>query len=256
MTFRQVLLRSGIIAAMLLGTCPSVAADTLRMGGVGAATKMLPVLFAAFDRSEEHKLEVVPSLGSSGGLRALSAGVLDLAVTGRVLNPDELAQGLTQVAAVRTPFVLISSHPKPNGLNSAEIADIFRSPKATWADGTMIRIVLRPRSDSDTPVLGGMFPGMAAAIEAARKRQEVPLAATDQDNAALAEQAPGSLAGSTFTQIKTEQRKVRLVSIDGVEPSLENLERGAYPFSKTLYFVLPAKKKFPRGTLHRLFAVR
>ena len=35
---------------------------------------------------------------------------------------------------------------------------------------------------------------------------------------------------------------MRVVAIDGVEPSLENLERGTYPYSKTLAFVLPAKK--------------
>jgi phosphate transport system substrate-binding protein len=39
-----------------------------------------------------------------------------------------------------------------------------------------------------------------------------------------------------------EKRGVRFVAIDGVEPSLETLESGAYPYSKTLYFVLPDRK--------------
>ena len=105
-----------------------------------------------------------------------------------------------------------------------------------------MRVILRTKSDSDTPILGAMFPGMVSAIEAARKRQDVPVAATDQDNADAAERVPGSLAGSTLTQIKIEQRPLRMVSIDGVAPSVETLESGAYPFSKTIYFVLPARK--------------
>jgi phosphate transport system substrate-binding protein len=230
-----------VLVMLLVVLVSPVSAEPLRAGGVGAATKLLPVLFAAFDRNQDIKLEVIPSLGSSGGLRALSENALDIAVSGRPLNSEELKQGMRVAAAVRTPFVLITSHPKPNGLRSTEIAEIFRAQKATWADGSLIRIILRPKSDSDTPILGGMFPAMVAAIEAARGRHDIPIAATDQDNADAAERMEGSLAGATLTQIKTEKRNLRLISIDGVAPSVEGLESGAYPFGKTIYFVLPAK---------------
>lgn len=212
------------------------------MGGVGASTAMLPPLFAAFDPKGEHQLEVIPALGSSGGLRAAADGMLDVAVSGRALKPDEKAQGLTQSIAIRTPFVLVTSKPQPSTLKSIEIADIYLSAKAVWPDRSPMRIIIRPASDSDTPLLGGMFPRMVSALEQARKRGEIPVAATDQDNADMAETTPGSLAGSTFTQVLGERRKLHFIPIDGVEPSLENLERGAYPFAKTFYFVLPAKK--------------
>lgn len=231
-----------VLIVVLLGLASPASADALRAGGTGAATKLLSDLFAGFDRADDTRLELVLSLGSSGGLRALSENVLDIAVAGRPLNADELKQGLRVAATVRTPFVLVTSHPKPNGLKSTEIADIFRAQKATWADGSPIRIILRPKSDSDTPILGGMFPGMASAIAAARTRHDVFIAATDQDNADTAERIEGSLAGSTLTQIRTERRNLHLIAIDGVTPSLETLESGAYPFSKTIYFVLPSKK--------------
>jgi phosphate transport system substrate-binding protein len=241
MTVARIVSRLGLIAAMLFGAGNAAASDTLRVGGVGAATAMLPHVFAAFDPSEKFKLEVIPGLGTTGGLSALAENVLDMAVSGRALKPDELAKGLTQRAAIRTPFGLVTSHSRPNDLKSSEIAGIFKAAKATWQDGSPVRIILRPKSDSDTAVLGAMFPDMAAAIEQARLRQDLSLAATDQDNADLAERAPGSLTASTLTQIKMEQRKLRFVTIDGIEPTLEHLERGTYPFAKTLYFVLPAK---------------
>jgi phosphate transport system substrate-binding protein len=229
----------GLLIVLLGFTSPAVA-DTLKAGGVGSATKLLPALFAKFNHGE---LEVIPSLGSNGGLRALSEGVLDIAVSGRPLNADEIKQGMTIAAIARTPFVVVTSHPAPNGLKKADLADIFSASKASWADGSLIRLILRPKSDSDTPTWIALFPGMAAALEAARKRHDVPTAATDQDNADAAERLQGSLAGSTLTQITTERRNLRLVSIDGVPPSLEGLENGSYPFSKPLYFVLPAQKK-------------
>jgi phosphate transport system substrate-binding protein len=238
----RMLFRAGLIATALLGTFNAAATERLRIGGVGSAMATLPVLFSAFDHSEEIKLEVIPSLGSSGALRAVAEGVLDIAVSGRALNREELVQGLTQSAEFRTPFVLVTSNSRPNGFKSSEIAEIFKSRRTSWADGSLMRIILRPKSDSDTTVLGNMFPGTAAAIEAARQRPDVPVAATDQDNADMAERIPGSLTGSTLSQVKMEQRNLRFLAIDGVEPSLENLESGAYPFAKAIYVVLPAKK--------------
>jgi phosphate transport system substrate-binding protein len=230
-----------VLAAALFDSGGVASAETLRIGGVGAATNLLPKLFASFDGVQRSKLDVIPSLGSSGGLRALADGALDVAVSGRPLTPEESAQGLTPAVAVRTPFVLVTSKLHPNGFDGSQLAAIYRSAKPTWADGTPIRIILRPKSDSDTAVLGSMFPGMAAAIEDARRRPDIPTAATDQDNADLVERVPGSLATSTLTQIEVEGRNLRFVAIDGAEPSLEHLEQGRYPFAKTLYFVLPAR---------------
>ena len=93
MTPGRTISRAGLFAAVLLGTFNTASTETLRAGGVGSAMATLPVLFSAFDRSEESKLEVIPSLGSSGALRAVAEGVLDIAVSGRLLNREELAQG-------------------------------------------------------------------------------------------------------------------------------------------------------------------
>ena len=68
------------------------------------------------------------------------------------------------------------------------------------------------------------------------------VAATDQDNADLAQRVEGSLSGATVTQIKMEKRDLRFVALDGVKPTLENFEKGIYPFGKRLFVIVPAKK--------------
>lgn len=231
-----------VVAVVLLGLVSSATAEPLRAGGSGSATKLLSILSARFaDDPANSALRVIPSLGSSGGLRAMAEGAIDIAVSGRPLNAEEIRQGLRVVATLRTPFVMVTSHDTPNELKSTEIAGIYRAPKAAWADGSPLRVILRPKSDSDTPLLGALFPEMGPALEAARARHDVTVAATDQDNADAAERISGSLAGSSLTQIKTEQRQLRLVPVNGVVPSLASLESGAYPFGKRLYVVLPAQ---------------
>jgi phosphate transport system substrate-binding protein len=101
--------------------------------------------------------------------------------------------------------------------------------------------MLRPVDESDTLVLGELFPGMSEAIKHVRTRSDLSIAATDQDNADMAEKTKGSLVGATLTQMTSEKRNLRFVAIDGVAPSLENYGNGSYPYAKTLYLVVPAK---------------
>src|SRR6202142_1168391 len=216
----------------------AAAADTLRVGGTGSAIGMLQQVGAVFSAATGVTVEVVPSLGSTGAVGAISDGWLDIAIPARPLKPDEAAAGLRQVEVLRTAYVIATSHSNPNGLKSADLAGIFAAEKPTWADGTPIRIILRPRSDTDTALLAELFPGMGAAIETARRRAEVPTAATDQDNVALADRTEGSLVGTTMSQIKTEHRNLHVVPLNGVEPTLANFESGVYRFATHLYFMV------------------
>ena len=218
---------------------PSAAQETLRIGGTGSAIGMLQQVGDEFTAATGGKVEIIASLGSTGAIRALADGVIDIAVSARPLKADEAAAGLSQVTVLRTAYVLATSHRSPYALNSADLPRIFAAENAVWADGTQIRIILRPHSETDTALLGELFAGMDKAIEAARRRAEVPTAATDQDNAALAERTPGSLAGTTATQIKTEHRNLLVVPLDGVAPTLANFESGSYRFAKHLYFIVP-----------------
>jgi phosphate transport system substrate-binding protein len=239
-------------AALVVCVCLSVLAlalparaETLRLGGTGSATALLRQLGAAFETESEIHLEVIPSLGTSGAVRALTDGALDVAVAGRPLKPEEGTAGLAVLLSLRTPFVLATSHPSPNGLTMAGIVEAFRSERAAWSDGAPMRPILRPRSEADTALMGELFPGLAAAIAAARVRPDIPVAATDQDNADMAEQTPGSLVGSTLTQIMLERRNLRPVPIDGVEPTFENFERGLYAHAKPLHFVARERRTPP-----------
>lgn len=229
------------IALMIAGVLlPTHAAAQLRVGGTGTATGVLEHLAPGFAATTGAWLIVVPGLGSSGAVRAVADNKLDIAIAGRPLRAAERAGGLTQLAIFRTAFVMATSHRKPQGFKSTEFADIYKAPLAQWPDGTPIRIILRPRTDSDTELLGELFPDMREALETARLRSELPIGATDQDNADLAERIKGSLTATTTSQIKTEKRDLRILPIDGVEPTLANVENGAYPFVKKLYVVARA----------------
>lgn len=229
-------------AAFLFALATAAHAENIRAGGTGGATELLRQLLSKF-ASTESPFEVVPSLGTSGGIRALADGKLDIAVAGRPLKEEEKAKGLKTALTVRTPHVLVTSYSKPVNLKRSEVPDFYRNVDAAWPDGTRILIALRPKSDSENEALFESFPGMERALKELRTRPDLPIAATDQDNADWAEKTAASLVSTTFTQVKLEKRKLQLIKIDNVEPTLENLENGTYPIEKKLYFIIAENPK-------------
>jgi phosphate transport system substrate-binding protein len=232
------------IAALLafsLSNTPAISADTLRLAGTGGAMPMAQHMAAQYLAASGTTIEVIPGLGSGGAIRAAADGAIDLAISGRQLTPKEVALGLTAVPIARTAFVFVTSRTEPTALRSADLVGIFTSPDPKWADGSTIEVILRTPQDGDTLILESLFAGMHAAIETARLRPEIPVAATDQDSAALAEQLDGSFVQAGYSQIVTEKRHLRFIAIDGVEPTPENFEAGKYPYEKVFYLVYAAK---------------
>lgn len=236
MRARRISLPALAVAAFALGC---VGADaTVRVGGTGTTIAVLQQLGARFGAALNVDIVIIRSLGSSGSLRALADRKLDLVIVGRPLTGQEAAAGLREAMTLRTAYVLATSRPKPGSLASTDVARIFRAGNPVWPDGSALRIILRPRTDTDSELMSRSFPGMKEALEAARQRPELPTAATDQDNADLAERLAGSLTGITATQIKTEGLMLNTIAIDGVDPSLANFESGAYRYAKTLHVVV------------------
>lgn len=67
----------------------------MRIGGTGSAIGTMKLLGDALARQDmAFQYTVVPNLGSSGGLRALQAGAIDIALISRRLRADEVDGGL------------------------------------------------------------------------------------------------------------------------------------------------------------------
>jgi phosphate transport system substrate-binding protein len=228
-----------LVLNLLAGTA---AADTLRVGGTGGAIDMMRHVGMAFTTAGGDKVDIAMSLGSNGSLRALADGVLDIAVSARQLLPDELKHGFVVLPISRIALLFATSHRNPNSIASTDLAKVFAATRPAWADGSPLRVILRTRLDGDTMLMNELFPGMRDAIATARERPDLPVAATDQDNTKLAESLQGSFTVAGLSQLEMEKRDLRYVPIDGVVPSLANLESGAYRYGKPFYLVLPAKR--------------
>ena len=104
-----------VVGLILLWTPPQVAspAETIRIGGTGAALRTMKVLAEAFKKTRpDADIVVVPGLGSGGGRKALLGGAIDIAVTSNAGKDVERLEGAIAHLYGRTPFVFATSKKK------------------------------------------------------------------------------------------------------------------------------------------------
>ncbi len=226
------------VIVLVSGNCLA-AEETLKLGGTGGALGTMQQLADAYALSHPGvRVQVLPSLGSSGGIKAVLAGAIQIAVSSRPIKEAELKRGALVVEYARTPFVFATSVPaRVDGISTAELVEIYGGRISSWPDGRRIHLVLRPAGDSDSDLLKSISAAMREAGEAAEMRKGMLFGVTDQEAADLLEKTPGSLGTSTLAQILSERRRLKPLKLDGAEPSPANIANGSYPLHKSMFLV-------------------
>ncbi len=227
-----------VLLALLALAFPSVHAESFKLGGTGSGLAMMQILADAYSaQDKDFQLSIMPNLGSSGGIKALNAGAIDIAVTSRDLKPAESNFGMESVEYGRTPFVLATSSADPRGVTTSQAVDLISGRVTRWPDGKLVRLVMRPMSDGDSGLLSSFSNEMRSAVSTTMKRTDLVIAVTDQDSVNMLEKLPGSFGSSSLAVILAEKKRVYPISLDGVMPSAKTLAAHRYPFYKKMHLI-------------------
>jgi phosphate transport system substrate-binding protein len=215
------------------------AEESLKIGGTGCALGSIELVAKAFEKSNPGaKVEIISqSLGSSGAIKAVSKGAIGIGLSARMITDEEKKMGLSVIEYAKTPLILATRREvNISGLSTGELAKIFRGETATWPGGERIRLVLRLPTETDILLVRKLSSETAKAVDTALSRQGMVIAQTDQECADLIEKTPGGLGISTLTQTLSERRPFKILSLNGLTPSVNALKDGSYPLFKSLYF--------------------
>jgi len=237
------LLRANIIAGMvlLILAVSEAKAETLTIGGTGAALGTMRALGEAF--MQEHadvQVVVLSSLGSGGGIRALAAGKLDIAVSGRPLKSEEQAK-LPEARSIHfgtTPLALVTSHKNVDAITTGQLAEILEGVTLEWPDSSPVSYILRPKKETDTILLAAYSSILAQALDKARARPSFLMAFTDQETMDKAEKVSGALTTAAISVIVSERRSLKALKFDGIAPTIENVANGTYTLIRRGYIIL------------------
>lgn len=228
-----------IFAVLLAGT-PVLAGEqaALTAGGTGSGLGILQGLGREFTALHpEITIKVLPSLGSAGGIRALRAGAIDLAISSRPLKGKE-KEGVLGVTLGGSPLVFAVHPDTPiSDITLSQAAAIYSGTVTAWRDGTQIRRIVRPADDSDWLLMQNASPELAEALEIAQQTRGLHLAVTDTDAVSYLEQVRGSFGPTTLAMVLAEKRQVRVLSLAGLQPIEAGPDQG-YPLRKVFRLVV------------------
>lgn len=218
----------------------AVQAEQISVSGVGLSAPLMQRLAVAYGKkqADDSVHVVLPPLGSTGGIRAVSGGKLDMAISGRLPTPEEQAQIGPPVELARTAFGFATSDGKrPGGVSTAEVADIYAGRLVRWNDGQPIRLIMRPDRESDTILVRQISPQTDAAMSIAAARKGLVVAENDLDTIKLLESVPGSFGPTTTGLARLQGSQIKFLALNGVLPSANAVAEGSYPLSKPLYVI-------------------
>jgi len=221
------------------GQSNAFAGEAIRINGSGTGLEIMKPLIEIYVKAHPGvTFEMQKPLGSSGAIKALLAGSLDIAVTSRPLKPDEAARGAKVSALGKTPLAIVANRSvSQRNILTSELEAIYSGAKRKWPNNENIRVVLRPSEDIDTKILRGLSPGMDKAVSEAHRQQGMIMAVTDPESNEMIMKTDGSIGAAGLAGIMAGRISLNILSLNNVMPSPAVLADGSYPLAKDIDFV-------------------
>ncbi len=185
-------------------------------------------------------IEIGKGLGTKPRIQALAEGKIDIALASHGLNIGDITrQGMAvyEIANVAVVFGVNVSVPVAN-LTTQRICDVYAGRTSNWKalGGPEMEIAVRTRPDSevDTEVVRDNI----ACLKDLKMSEAVKVMPRSGDMAKELAAAAGAIGMTTMTVVEQSQGKIKALSIDGIDPSVQNVERKAYRFVRESFFVI------------------
>lgn len=183
-----------LVGTVVVNSASASSKEQLIITGTGSSVGAMQLMARSFQKKHPHVIiKVLPSIGSTGGIKAVNEGKIDIGLSYRPRKPEERRAGIIEKPYARTAFIFgVQDSNQAEGFTLAEIEEIYAGKRKTWSDGTPIRLILRPASDGFSVYLASINPGLKSASEKSHSIPGVFVGNTDQDAALQIEKTPGA----------------------------------------------------------------
>lgn len=226
-----------LISIAIAFSASTKAEETLTWHGCGITKNAFTVALAkAFEEKYPIKVSIRGG-GAMKGIRDAASGSADIGGTCRhtINTPEEKNVELTHVAWDALVVIVPASNPVDN-LTSQQLRDIFEGKIRNWKElgGNDVAIELYARRGKLSGV-GYMF----RALFFGDPNMEYKVATELPRSSGLIEMLIGKGEGTIgISGISSAKKRdqLKVLSLDGVSPSKENIQSGRYQLIRPLYF--------------------
>lgn len=236
------------IGALMLGVtlATSIHAQTSEKIVVDGSTGVMPLVAALAKVYQERypaaTVEMGKGLGTKARLRALAQGKIDIALASHGLVAGELArQGMAvhAIAKVAVVFGVNASVPTAN-LTDRHICDLYAGTITNWRELGGPDLAIAPRTRPDSEVDAEVVRGKIACLKDLKMPEGVKVMPRSGDMAKELATSVGAIGMTTTTVVEQSRGQIRLVSLNGILPSAENVERKIYTLTRDSFLVTKA----------------
>jgi phosphate transport system substrate-binding protein len=211
-------------------------------GSTGVAPLVAALARAYHEQNPAVTVDIGKGMGTKARIKALAEGQIDIAMASHGLVADDLIrQGMAvhEIAKVAVVFG-VNAAVSIKGLADSQVCDIYSRKFVNWSElgGPDLPVAARTRPDSevDTEIVRGRV-GCLAQL---KMPDEIGVMPKSGDMAKELSRIAGAIGMTTTTVAEQSQGRIKPLSLNGVEPSADNVRSGAYRLTRDSFLVTRA----------------
>ena len=238
----------GRTASLALGAFLAMSAygqttDRITIDGSTGVMPLAASLAKAFQAQNPGvTIEMGRGLGTGARLQALAEGKIDIALASHGLNVNEIArQGLAAHEVARMAVVFgVNETVSASDLTDQQICEVYAGKTSTWKALGGPELKIAPRTRPDTEVDAEVVRAGIKCLAELRMPETVKVMPRSGEMANELAVTAGAIGMTTMTVVEQSQGKIKALSINGIAPSSQNVERQVYPLVRQSFFVIKA----------------
>ena len=230
-----------LLAFLAVGMLPDAEGfgAALAVPGTGACEAILTELAEAYNLGNpEEPIDIPPSTGSGGGIKAVIDGEAQLARVARRLKAEEDQQGLVYLLFARDAVgFVVGKQVGISNLNAGQLAAIFTGKIENWkdvgAEAGIIRVVGREPGDSSLAVIHEHLKEFKEITFTPKAKISI----YDRETVETLAKYKNSVGFIPMSAAKWAKGAIKPISLDGIAPTRANILAGTYPLVEDYAFV-------------------
>lgn len=209
--------------------------EGLILAGTGGGIALMRALTSQWRQRDEQApaIMIPPSIGTSGGLKALKDGAIDAALSARALTPAEHAQGLQAHLIGHSPLVFVVPAQLPIDAITVQNLERYYTHELTrWPNGDPVAPLFRELTDSGLALIKDYAPELGRRLSEFGPHDTVLYTNQAMRDALL--ESEGALGWLDLNTLKDNAPdRLKALRFEGKDPYTDR----SYPLMQPLYLI-------------------